>query len=342
MQKFSMPKDMWLKFGCFLSGHNYSLLAECSETSKKYVRKLTSALLIITIIWSMIGYMFATRYTESGILGGFMGALFAGIIIIQIERQIILGSTERAKMIPTLIFRLLLGLIVAVIGALILDQVFFKNDIAREKENLINQRIGIRTIEIRKQSESTIAENQRTIGKLEEQIQKNLEDIKRSPTFTSNTQTSIDTSGGKKIISTKSPNPLLEENKIIRGQTDALRNAIMEERSHLGEKIEKEKERIRKEKPGFLDELNIIYNLATSSGLSAFAYFLFLFFFIFIELFIVIAKFMDGENDYYKVMKYQEKIREERLKILEQKRSAALGENERIDLSNELISNLPK
>jgi hypothetical protein len=135
MEKLKLPKDLWLKFGCFLAGHNYQLLSECSETSKKYVRKLTSALLIVCTIWSFVGFLFATRYAETGLAGGLLGSFFSCLTIIQIERQIILGSSKYKYL--TIAVRLLLGLIVAIIGALILDQVFFKNDIARKKEDLI-------------------------------------------------------------------------------------------------------------------------------------------------------------------------------------------------------------
>lgn len=343
MQKLQIHKDWWLKFGCFLSGHNYELLSECSEASKKYVRKLTSALLIITIIWSMVGYLFATRYTESGPIGGILGALFAGIIIIQIERQIILGSTDKSKMIPTLIFRLLLGIIVAIIGALILDQVFFKNDIAKEKEDLINERIAKRILRVQDESRKAILGYDSAIVALNIQIAKNNQIISKSGAIVNTgSNVRIDTAGNKTIINTKGANPLLVDNQNLRQQILSVGQAKIEERNSLYGRINSEKERIRKEKPGFLDELNIIYNLASSSGLSAFAYFIFLFFFILIELFIVFAKIMDGENDYYRIMKYQEKIREERLMILEQKRNAALGEDQRIDSSNDIVTKMPR
>ncbi len=154
--------------------------------------------------------------------------------------------------------------------------------------------------------------------------------------------TKIDTAGNRTTSTSSGANPLLIDNQNIREQILEKERAKVTERNSLEGKIEAAKERVRKEKPGFLDELNIIYELASSSILSGFAYFLFLFFFIFIELFIVMAKITDGENDYNKIMKYQEKIREERLKILEQKRTASLGENFKIELSNQLLDNLPK
>lgn len=343
---------MWLKFGCFLSGHNYQLLTECSETSKKYVRKLTSALLIICTIWSFVGYLFATRYAESGTLGGIIGSLFAGLIIIQIERQIILGSTK--NIILTLIIRGLLGLIVAFIGALILDQVFFKNDIARKKEDLIENRISERTKIINSKAQVNILELDSANSKLYSQITKNDLIIAKSgyKIQLQSTTTKVKTPpnnnqnipGNTQITTNKSfgTHPLITENENLRAQIKINNDSKQKERNELQGKIDLEKIRVRNEPPGFLDELNIIYDLATSSFISAFAYFIFLFFFIFIELFIVIAKFSDGENDYYKIVAFQEKIREERLIVLEKKRAAAIGSDQNIDSSNSLLSNTPK
>jgi hypothetical protein len=87
MEKFKIPKDLWLKFGCFLSGHNYQILSECSEASKRDQKKITAALVIITLIWSIIGFIFSNKYLNFGILGSIVGAGFMATLIVQIERQ---------------------------------------------------------------------------------------------------------------------------------------------------------------------------------------------------------------------------------------------------------------
>ena len=52
----------WIKFGCFLTGWNSSILSQCSEASFKHLKKYTAALLILIIIWVFTGYCFAERY----------------------------------------------------------------------------------------------------------------------------------------------------------------------------------------------------------------------------------------------------------------------------------------
>lgn len=350
MEKYKIPKDLWLKFGCFLTGYNYQLLSESSEASKKYIKKITSALIIIITIWSMVGYMFASRYAGAGEYMSLFGAFMAGVIIIQIERQIILGGKVRKR---TIIFRLLLGLIVAVIGALILDQVFFKNDIAKKKEDLLLKRIEERVKDVQNSAEERISLNMRKIDSLRNKIDENSQLAAKAgykiQTGDVQTTTSLEAQNDIGLAQTQirreksyQSHPKLEENKELRKQIAIYDTYNLSESDSLFSRIERAKMIARNEPPGFLDELTIIVDLATQSGIALFAYLIFLFFFIFIELFIVLAKLNDGDNDYHRLIQYQERIREERLMNLERRRTASIGEDNKIDSSQEFINLRPK
>jgi hypothetical protein len=350
MEKFKMPSDLWLKFGCFLTGYNYTLLSESSEASKKYIKKITSALIIIVSIWGMVGYMFASRYAGAGELMSIFGALMAGTIIVQIERQIILGGKVKKS---TIIFRFLLGIIVAIIGALILDQVFFKNDIAHEKENLLNERINKRVLDVENNAQKTIALNSIKIDSLRNKIDANTQiaakagyKIQTGETQVVSEKKNLNSTNPPERITTNSKSfqshPKLEENTELRRQVTNYELLNKSETDSLFSRRERAKANARNEPPGFLDELTIIVDLASKSGIALFAYLIFLSFFIFIELFIVLAKLNDGDNDYHRLIQYQELIREERLKILEQRRTASIGEDQRIDNSDMFINNRPR
>lgn len=346
-----MPKDLWLKFGCFLTGYNYQLLSESSEASKKYIKKITSALIIIITIWSMVGYMFASRYAGANEFMSLFGAFMAGVIIVQIERQIILGGGKVKT--RTIIFRLLLGLIVAIIGALILDQVFFKNDIAKKKEDLLVKRIEERVKDVQANAEASISLNMHKIDSLRRKIDENNQIAAKAgfkiQTGDVQTTTSVDTRNEVGLAQTQTrreksyqSHPKLEENKELRKQIAIYDSYNLSESDSLFSRIERAKAIARNEPPGFLDELTIIVELATQSGIALFAYLIFLFFFIFIELFIVLAKLNDGDNDYNRLIQYQERIREERLIALEKRRTASIGEDSKIDSSEDFINMRPK
>ena len=103
-------KNWWLKFGCFLTGYNYNLLTQCSEVSAKEVKRFTSALLIISVIWFFIGYAFTNRYLHFGIPGSMIGGLISVFLVVQIERQIIMQTSKNRS---TLLVRGLIAIVMA-------------------------------------------------------------------------------------------------------------------------------------------------------------------------------------------------------------------------------------
>lgn len=121
-----MKNNLWIKFGCFLTGYNYELLKECGEASKKSVKKFTAALVIISLIWAANGYNFSSRYLDSNIIGSLIGSVISVIIIIMIERQIILSVRPK---IWLKIFRFVLAFLMALIGSVIIDQILFSKDL---------------------------------------------------------------------------------------------------------------------------------------------------------------------------------------------------------------------
>lgn len=81
----------WLRFGCSLTGWNANMLAQCSEASKSQLSKYTSALLILMIVWSITGFLFAQRYVGLPVWGCLLVSLVFVTIVVMIERQIILA-----------------------------------------------------------------------------------------------------------------------------------------------------------------------------------------------------------------------------------------------------------
>lgn len=142
-------KDLWLKIGCYITGYNYALIKNSSEASAKTVKKFLSAILIVSILWGFIGYNFAQRYLHSGITGSILVSLVMIIIVIQIERQIIL-TVGKNWLIP--VFRVLLGIVMAIIGSVIIDQIIFREDVEKGKiSNLqaeVNSILPVKTKEL--------------------------------------------------------------------------------------------------------------------------------------------------------------------------------------------------
>src|SRR3954464_3363949 len=123
-------RDLWIRFGCFLTGHNYKILRGCSEAAFKSVKKYTAAMLIVCILWFFIGFTFAQRYLTAGLAGCILAGGISVLIILEIEKQIIL-SINPSRLL--LIFRSCLALMMSILGAVIIDQILLEKDIELEK-----------------------------------------------------------------------------------------------------------------------------------------------------------------------------------------------------------------
>jgi hypothetical protein len=349
MEKLRIPKDLWLRFGCFLSGYNYNILNECSEASKKDVKKITSALIIITMIWATVGYIFSIKYLNSGALGGIIGSLFLTILIIQIERQIILTRNLGWKI---KIARFLLGFIVAMIGATVVDQYIFKQDIAKLKNDFAEERVKMRInkdtklhFENSSRFDSLINVNVNLLNKLNSQL-------KTTPPLIT-VIASRDPETGKVTGYNTIPNPQFQnlQNQITNLTNDNIRlnNNKTQSAKDLNNTVTNQQNLQRSEEAGFLDELELMVKFLINYKeygkeypVALIFYLFWLLFFLLIELSVLILKSSGEETDYDKIVAYQQKIREQRLMALEDKRNAALGSDQNIDQSNSLVSNMPR
>lgn len=303
-----MNNNLWIKFGCFITGYNYKLLLESGEASKKSLKKYTAALLIISIIWAANGFNFAKRYLDSGAFGSIASAIVMVIIVVQIERQIIL--TVRPKFWLKF-FRTFLAILMALIGSVIIDQILFNKDLDElRKENIrLNESNNADYI-----ASNNIDANQINNKNIELQIiDSNLNllssKISKSGGSYSETIGKIDTVSGK-LISTKGKSndisPLIEAQK-----------ALIENKRQINEDIEQIKkhkenyfnEHLKKRKPdsgGFFGEINLLLEFIKIKGaLTWIIYSFWLIFFFILEILVLVAKSTDEANDYEKRVEYE-------------------------------------
>lgn len=306
-------KDWWIKLGCYLTGYNYSIVKSSSEASAKAVKKFASALLIISMVWCFIGYEFTSRYLHGSVLTSVIGALIMVVMVIQIERQIILtiGKSQSVKR-----FRIIIGIVMAIIGSVIIDQVMFKDDIERERitidQEKVNNAMAIKTKEINDQ----VAQLDSSIARKERERMKTISEITKNPTITAyntQTQTKADTNGrmvtvGRTMTSQAMPNPKIEILAQLDSQIKTLReNKLAKENSLLTIRATVEKE-IKNNKP-FLEELSILFKILISSPIAFVVWALIFTFFFSIELFVLYCKFGDDKNDYDRTIMHQMQIR---------------------------------
>jgi 2C-methyl-D-erythritol 2,4-cyclodiphosphate synthase len=324
-------RNWWIKFGCFLTGYNYNIISGSSEIAAKAVKRYTSALLIVCILWSFVGFTFTQRYLKCGIGGAIVGAFIMVIIIIQIERQIIL-SVGRKKSLY--IFRGIIASMMAIIGSIIIDQILFKEDIELEKNIFMEERVKnilqLKTNDLNHQ----ISEFDSVIKIKENERLKLIEDVNKKPiikSISSQTQpinvknTSTDSLGkvitterlvnSTSVVVTNLPNP----NQALIPQLQATIDTLRKQKTaredtllNIRPKVEQE----IKSKVGFLDELNVMYNIVTGSMAAKIIYCLWFLFLLGLELLVLIAKLVEKKNDYDDTIQHQYNLHMKKLEVL--------------------------
>jgi hypothetical protein len=313
-------KDLWLKTGCYITGYNYGIIKNSSELSAKAVRKYLSAILIVSILWGFIGYCFAQRYLHTWFWGSAAAALVLIVIVIQIERQIIL-SVGRNKLVP--VFRVLIGIVMAVIGSVIIDQIIFREDVAKVKvsniQTEVNNILPAKTQELDLQ----IRQIDSAIMRKEAERSAVIEEITTKP-FIKSTSSEIrhfqmqrngengrlaDTIVSRKDVALNDiANPKAGLLPGIADQISQLRKQKADkENSKIN--IRQELETELSSKTGFLDELKILFSILFSSWIALVVWIMFFLFLMSIEVFVLVNKFGDEKNDYDSVILHQKDVR---------------------------------
>lgn len=312
-------RNLWLKFGCFLTGYNYQLVKNSSEAVAKAVMKNLSAMLIITMIWAFIGYAFTQRYLHGDMVMSLFGAIVAAFIIIQIERQITL-SVMRNKY--SMWFRFVIGLVMAFIGSVILDQIIYKDDIEKNKienvQNEVNRILPVKTHELDQQ----IQQLSQAIYTKEAERAIIIQELGRRPMIPAPSTMEVrvrDSVTGqmRKVGETITNQSVTNPKTALIPQIDVQLKYLNEQKNEK----ENEKLNIRQlletdihAKVGFLDELQVLFSILLSSNIALFVWLLIFLIFFLIELFVLSNKYGDGVNDYDRTVLHQ---METRIKMLE-------------------------
>jgi len=305
-------KNWWIKFGCLLTGWNYNILQSCTEASYKQLKKYTSAILILIILWAFVGYSFADRYIQTGMWGSIAIAVIFVLIIIQIERQIILnvGYNKFAS-----IFRIVIAVIMAVLGSTILDQIIFKDDIEKKMIEIVDRQVKDQLPARLSVINGKLAELQVEIDSLDHRNIDLYQQISKNPTINTvstsvtsvpirNDDGSITNKNQRTVSNTPIANPKIKEADLNNNNLIQLRKQH-EEYSQRKLKAEESLRGELKSKKGFLEELNAMLEILKESTVALIFYVILLAFLISLELFVLLSKSDKNRSDYDLVMEHQ-------------------------------------
>lgn len=316
----------WSKFGCFLTGWNTKILSQCSEASFKHLKKYTSALLILIILWGFTGYCFAQRYVGAPLWGCLLSSFIFIIIVIQIERQIILtvGSNRWSAA-----FRVFIAVIMSLLGSAILDQIIFGDDIDRKMVEITDRQVQERLPLRLNVIDGKLAELQIMIDSLDKLNLKLNEEISQKPTITTvATSTTyvreMQSDGSYKEIpqNTISRIPIANpRTKQVVVNDSTLKRLRLQQDEYTLKKISVEND-LRHElssSTGFLEELRAMLEIVLTRPEALVFYIIIFCFLISLELFVVTSKLGDKKCDYDLIVEYQLEIKKSALEELVKK-----------------------
>ena len=308
--------NWWSKFGCKLTGWSAEVLAQCSEASRCQLKKYTSALMILVLIWSVTGFCFAQRYIGLPIWGCCLVSAFFITIVIMIERQIILTIEKSFAMLA---FRAIIALIMAIVGSTIFDQTMFGKDIDKEMTN----RIEIQVAELTAKRVHTIDEKLSVLrteydsitnanNVLQVEVNNNPFIIQTSVTNSTSrlvlADGTIETVNNPSVTKNQVPNP-----KITQIDSNNKKLESISEQEHIWTEkkltMEEDVRKECKESVGFLEELEAMWSIITNRPLAGAFYLVFFFLLMSLELFVVVSKTVDKECDYDVAIKGAQNIR---------------------------------
>ncbi len=295
------------RIACAVIGYNYDILKSCSEGSRKALKKYFSAIILISILWGLIGFNFYKRYVHGDNLSSLVAGLVMVVAIIMIERQIILTVQKNWL---GFIFRGLIGVVMALIGSVIIDQILFKDDVEKKMIRKIEAEVDTLLSYRVKEIESQISQRYVLISSREKERD---EILKQSP-YEELRQSKITRDSTGRVLATETGKEFKEnlrykilpdiESSIIaaRKEIDSLENKKLSLRTDLKSEIEK--------RTGLLEEISVlILEIVASSWITILLYCVIFFFLFSIELLVIFIKLTDTESDYDSTISYQQDMR---------------------------------
>lgn len=117
-----------------ITGDDYTTLKNYDVSSRKKISSLGELVVIPVFMWFITGYLVAANILITGKFVAFFTGSIAAVIIFIFERSIV--HSKKVKW-PLVIFRIIMGLCIALFSSVVLDLIFFKNDIQHFAEDQI-------------------------------------------------------------------------------------------------------------------------------------------------------------------------------------------------------------
>lgn len=295
------------KLFCLITGDDYQMLTQETPASRKKVALLACSLVVPVLIWLIITFLMAKAVLGYSSYSALVAALLSAVIIFVIEKSIIMADGSRWLAW----FRIGLGCVTALIGALCMDEVFFEGDIDRQM------------------AAGNEAEKQAVMAGVEQRYQPLFEDMNQQIAVKyaawqqalADEKAEADGSGGSGKSGVGAIAKLKQQ---IAAQNEAEYGKAKAALAALREKTDREKETAAADLAATFNDhslllrIKALFNLVFSDIYMGVIYFIFTLFFFFLEFLVVILKLCSKETNYERRVRLIEEIGEKRMRLLGQ------------------------
>jgi hypothetical protein len=294
--KFNYKKTMF-KFFTKITGDDYNMLINDTPASRKKVVLLANALFVPVLLWFFSVYSMATNLFGASIIGGIFAGLTAATFIFLIDRSILMANGNR--LIAG--FRIVMGLCIATIGSIMVDEFIFHDDINQQFESNKEAAIKVAKDNISKSYNYSEANAASAMAEKAVIWNNGLEDAKREADGKGGSKTR----GVGKITEIKLQ--LAESQKTDYYQSKAENDSILSEKAVALKKAE-DKINSSYGNAMLLHRIEALFDLVFSNKVVAVIYIIFTIFIWCLEFIVILFKMNSAETNYERKIRMIEQI----------------------------------
>lgn len=307
-----------LKLFCALTGDEYKLVIAETPASRKKIAVLGSVMLIPVMIWILIGSSIAYSMFEAGVGASVIAGIIAGSIILILERAIVMSGHN--KWITG--FRIVIGFIIASLGAIFIDEFFFEKDIEQQQYNERSILINAGRVKTDSVFKPKVEALQRTLSNTRQSWMKTVEEARKEADGTGGSGNK----GVSKITELK-----LEQAQVLKNELDKLEADVQALNVAWNQQIEVTESKIETNLHGksILARIKSLFSLVLSDVVAFVTYAFFTFFLFSLEFIVIIMKHSLPETNYERRINAIEQVGKRRLDRLIENRERSFdpGDN---------------
>jgi hypothetical protein len=296
-----------LRFFSLIIGEDYINVKNATPNSRKKISALASVIFIPVIIWFFNCYFLVTKILESTIINGLLAGIFMASVIFLIERSIAMAPNN----IFNVSFRVFLGLVISVLGAIVLDEIVFKEDIEQQMAELKSENINKHLGKIDAINNAQIIRLQSEADRKYADWQIALDDAKKEADGTGG-------SGTKGVHAIALMKMSIADSKLTtyhnaKAELQNLQEQISQNKAETTELVDKSMK-----ESALLNRIKALFHLVKGDGYMMVIYSLFTLFVVLLEFMVVILKTTWPKTAYEKQQEFIEELCEKKINRIRQ------------------------